>query len=74
MKSNFATKDGGKLRSGSDFWFSEKISYYEMTFITFFRDSNSEAKKLSGVTRTYRREGVRAQKTFLFLQGTCRSL
>ena len=50
-KSIFASKDGGKLRSGSDFWCSEKISHYMMTCTTFFRDSESKAKKLRGVTR-----------------------
>ena len=50
-KSIFESKGGGKLRSGSEFWYSEKISYYMMTFTTFFRDSESKAKKLRGQTR-----------------------
>ena len=49
-KSIFESKGGGKLRSGSEFWYSEKISYYMMTFTTFFRDSETKAKKLMGGT------------------------
>ena len=63
-KSIFASKSQGKLRSGSDFWYSEKISYYILTTATFFLHSESETKKLRGKTRVYNSHRKSSKKLF----------